>query len=159
MRCLVTGGCGFLGWHLSNRLADLGHEVIIFDLPGCERKERYGITILPRDVCNPYIDNPNKCIQFPNMDVVFHLAAMADIIPSIEKPSLYHYCNVTGTVNMLKFALEWGVKKFVYASSTSIYGIPCEYPTSENAKIDPQYPYALTKWIAEEYVRHWSKVY
>jgi len=90
---------------------------------------------------------------------VFHLAGLADIVPSIEQPDAYFKTNVTGTYNVLECARNSRVKRFIYAASSSCYGIPSEYPTPEHAAIKPEYPYALTKYMGEELVLHWSKLY
>src|SRR3954449_11540787 len=82
---------------------------------------------------------------------VFHLASLADIVPSIQRPVDYHRANVDGTVAVLEAARAAGVERFVYAASSSCYGIPDRYPTSEDAELRPEYPYALTKMIGERY--------
>jgi UDP-glucose 4-epimerase len=87
------------------------------------------------------------------------MAGLADIVPSIEQPDLYYQVNVSGTLNVLQCANEADVKRVVYAASSSSYGIPDEYPTPETAPISPQYPYALTKYMGEELVLHWSQTY
>jgi UDP-glucose 4-epimerase len=92
-------------------------------------------------------------------DWVFHLAALADIVPSIENPTEYYKSNVNGTFNVLQACRKYQVKKIIYAGSSSCYGIPDEYPTKENAAIGPQYPYALTKNIGEQLVMHWCQLY
>jgi UDP-glucose 4-epimerase len=84
---------------------------------------------------------------------------MADIVPSIESPKQYYECNVTGTFNVLEASRKAGIKKIIYAASSSSYGIPDKYPTPETSDIKPQYPYALTKYMGEELVIHWSKTY
>ena len=96
---------------------------------------------------------------FKGIDWVFHLAGIADIVPSIEQPDAYFQNNVFGTLNVLQCAREAGVKRLVYAASSSSYGIPDNYPTPETAAIQPQYPYALTKYMGEELVIHWAKIY
>jgi UDP-glucose 4-epimerase len=90
---------------------------------------------------------------------VFHLAALADIVPSIQRPMDYRHANVNGTFNVVEAARLAGVERLVYAASSSCYGIPEEYPTPENAKVQPQYPYALTKYMGEQAVMHWAQVY
>jgi UDP-glucose 4-epimerase len=92
-------------------------------------------------------------------DYVFHLAALADIVPSIVNPLGYFSANVDGTVIVLDVARRLGVKKLVYTASSSCYGIPDTYPTPENAEIQPQYPYAFTKWAGEQTALHWGQVY
>ena len=94
-----------------------------------------------------------------DVDWVFHMAGIADIVPSIERPDSYYQTNVTGTLNLLQCSLDAKVKRFVYAASSSSYGIPNIYPTPETSPIDPQYPYALTKYMGEELVLHWAKTY
>jgi UDP-glucose 4-epimerase len=96
---------------------------------------------------------------FDGVDWVFHLAALADIVPSIEKPREYFETNVDGTFNVLEAAKKANVKRFLYAASSSCYGIPSKYPTPESAPIRPQYPYALTKYLGEQLVLHWAQVY
>ena len=87
------------------------------------------------------------------------VAALADIVPSIENPIEYYNSNVTGTINVLKCSQKYKIKKFLYAASSSCYGIPTKYPTPESQKLSPQYPYALTKLLGEQLVMHWSKLY
>jgi UDP-glucose 4-epimerase len=87
------------------------------------------------------------------------MAALADVVPSIEAPRDYYEVNVSGTFNVLECSKEAGVKRFLYTASSSCYGIPENYPTSEDAPIQPQYPYALTKLLGEELVMHWEQVY
>ncbi len=162
MRAIITGGCGFIGSNLADALIDCGHEVIVIDnlITGRERNVKHlfdnpKFTLHKADI----IDfNSIKSI-FKDIDWVFHLAGMADIVPSIESPSPYYESNVTGTFNVLESARLSGVKKIVYASSSSCYGIPTQYPTTEESEIRPQYPYALTKYMGEELVMHWSQIY
>ena len=152
MRCLVTGGTGFIGNHLVQRLAELGHEVTVFDvLPPGVLYKLPNISWDLRDI--------TRGTYAGHCDWMFHLAARTDIVPSIERPLEYHRANVEGTVRMLDAAVQLGVKRFIYAGSTSIYGVPKEYPTPETAPADPLYPYALTKYLAELAVLHWGKVY
>ena len=162
MKALVTGGCGFIGSHLAEMLLALGHEVIILDNLVSGRKANinsfethsklsfHQVDICDRTAMRPYLER---------VDWVFHMAGLADIVPSIEQPDSYYQTNVTGTLNVLQCALEAGVKRFIYAASSSSYGIPDIYPTPETSPIDPQYPYALTKDMGEELVLHWSKTY
>ena len=91
--------------------------------------------------------------------MVFHLAALADIVPSIQDPDAYFRSNVTATFNVVHAAQQAGVKKLIYAASSSCYGIPNSYPTPESAKVAPQYPYALTKYLGEQIVLHWAQAF
>jgi UDP-glucose 4-epimerase len=162
MRALVTGGAGFIGSHLTERLLSQGHEVIVIDnLHSGRLKNLASVTDHPAftfhrgDIC----DQKGLTPFFEGVDWVFHLAGLADIVPSIEEPRAYYSVNVEGTFNVLEYAKAAQVKRLVYAASSSSYGIPTLYPTPETAPICPQYPYALTKYLGEELVMHWAKVY
>jgi UDP-glucose 4-epimerase len=162
VKVIVTGGCGFIGSHLAEMLINLGHEVTILDNLSCGRLEN-----IKSFFNNPRLTFINANIvelqqitpYFSGVDWVFHLAGIADVVPSIDQPDAYFHNNVTGTLNVLQCARDASVKRFIYAASSSSYGIPEKYPTPEEAKIDPQYPYALTKYMGEELVLHWSKIY
>jgi UDP-glucose 4-epimerase len=97
--------------------------------------------------------------HFEGVDVVFHLAGLADIVPSISEPRRYHRANVDGTISVLEAARMAGVGRVIYAASSSCYGLADTYPTPETAPMRPQYPYALTKWMGEQAVLHWGAVY
>ena len=99
--------------------------------------------------------------HFKDVDIVFHMAALADIVPSIVNPRGYYTANVLGTMNVLEASRLAGVKKFLYTASSSCYGIPPEgcYPTGEDVATSPQYPYALTKYLGEQTALHWGQVY
>lgn len=159
---LVTGGAGFIGSHLAERLVRDGHTVRVVDnfYIGREAnlapvKDSPRLSIHRGDVTDKTSIEP----LFDGVDWVFHLAAMADIVPSIDQPLPYHRANVDGTAHVLECARAAGVKRFLYAASSSCYGIPDIYPTPESAEIRPMYPYALTKTVGEQYVMHWHKVY
>lgn len=162
MRSLVTGGCGFIGSHLAEQLLELGHEVVIVDNLSCGRIENIQsysdhqeLTVINADI----IDRTQIASAFKGVDWVFHLAGIADIVPSIEQPDSYFQTNVIGTLNVLQCAKESGIKRLIYAASSSSYGVPDQYPTPEESPIHPQYPYALTKYMGEELVLHWAQVY
>lgn len=160
--CIVTGGAGFIGSHLVERLLKDGHEVIVLDNFSTGRPENLvhlkaetGLEVHRADVADYEVILP----FFVGVDWVFHIAALADIVPSIQKPYTYHKSNVEGTVSVLEAARSAGVKRFIYAASSSCYGVPDIYPTPETAPMRPMYPYALTKYVAEEYVLHWARLY
>lgn len=162
MKTLITGGAGFIGSHLSELLIEKGHEVTVVDsLLSGRLKNLQGIADHPRFrfVQADIRDLPSLQPVFEGVDWVFHLAGLADIVPSIEMPGQYYSTNVTGTFNVLESARQCGVKRVLYAASSSSYGIPEVYPTPETAPIRPQYPYALTKYMGEELVLHWANVY
>ena len=162
MKTIVTGGAGFIGSHLVDLLLEKGHEVIVIDnLCGGRKKniekalQNSKIKFYSYDIRNVGDIEP----LFENVDWVFHLAALADIVPSIEKPRAYFETNVDGTYNVLECSKKHNIKRFIYAASSSCYGIPDAYPTPESASAKPQYPYALTKYLGEQLVMHWSQVY
>ena len=162
MKSIVTGGAGFIGSHLVDLLLSKGHTVLAIDnLSGgwmknlAEAAKHPQFEFVQADIRDP------KALEglFDGADWVFHLAALADIVPSIEKPRDYFETNVDGTFNVLEAAKKANVKRFLYAASSSCYGIPTAYPTPENAPASPQYPYALTKYLGEQLVLHWAQVY
>jgi UDP-glucose 4-epimerase len=160
MKSLVTGGAGFIGSHLVDGLLALGHEVVVLDNFSTGRPENLGHVQGKVNVVECDISTPGEWIQYlKDVDWVFHLAALADIVPSIQQPDPYFRANVVGTFNILQASASAGVDRFVYAASSSCYGIPDDYPTPETAEIRPQYPYALTKRLGEELVMHWAQVY
>lgn len=162
MKALITGGAGFIGSHLAELLLCDGHEVTCVDNLFSGRIANLNAIIDHPAFSFHQEDIRDKARLFPifeGMDWVFHLAGLADIVPSIEKPEAYFDVNVKGTFNVLECSKEAKVGKVIYAASSSCYGIPEVFPTPETAKIDPRYPYALTKYLGEELVLHWEKVY
>lgn len=162
MRALVTGGAGFIGSHLAELLIAAGHEVVVVDNLTSGRMvslnkiaSHPGFRFVNADVRDVAAIMP----AFDGADWVFHLAGLADIVPSIEMPAQYFSTNVTGTLNVLECARSSGAKRFLYAASSSSYGIPATFPTPETSPIRPQYPYALTKYMGEELVLHWARLY
>jgi len=162
VKSVVTGGAGFIGSHLVDHLLADGHEVVVLDNLATGRREN-----LAHHNGSPHLttglldiaDYEAICPYFEGADWVFHLAGLADIVPSMQRPLDYHRANVDGTIGVLEAARAAGVRRFVYAASSSCYGIPDGYPTPETAEIRPQYPYALTKHLGERYVLHWGQVY
>ena len=157
---LVTGGAGFIGSHLVDALLAEDISVRVVDNYSTGRPENLAhvsgkVEIIEADIAKS--GSWQKSIQ--GADWVFHLGALADIVPSIQRPEDYFLANVNGTFNVLEAARNAGVKRFIYAASSSCYGIPKSYPTAETAEISPQYPYALTKRLGEELVMHWAQLY
>jgi len=161
MKILVTGGAGFIGSNLVDKLVDLGHEVIVLD--NLITGQLSNLKKVKNKIKFVNIDLSSKKARldkfFKKVDWVFHLAGLADIVPSIKNPSNYINSNVLGTLNVLEASRKHRVKKLIYAASASCYGIPTKYPTDENSKIDPKYPYALSKFLGEQLICHWFKVY
>lgn len=158
---VVTGGAGFIGSHMVDLLLLREFEVRVVDnLSGGHRRN------LEHHASNPDL----KCFWtdirslepasgvFADARYVFHFAGIGDIVPSIEWPAEYMDINIQGTVRVLECARHAGVKKLVYAASSSCYGLAAT-PTREDHPIAPQYPYALSKYLGEQSAFHWSKVY
>lgn len=160
MKSIITGGGGFIGSHLCELLLKEGHEIIVLDnfsLGKIDNLKNFKnkITIVKKDIRD--LNSINNL--FKKVHNVFHLAGLADIVPSIENPDDYFTTNVTGTYNVLKASINNKVKRFIYTASSSCYGIPNKFPTKETSEILPQYPYALTKRLGEELVMHFSQIY
>lgn len=160
MRSIVTGGAGFIGSHLCEKLLKLGHKVTVIDNFSIGKKKNLESIKNKISIIDSDIRDYKKIVNyFKRIDNVFHLAALADIVPSIEKPNDYFTVNVSGTFNVLQASVKNNIKRFLYSASSSCYGIPKRYPTSEASEIDPKYPYALTKRLGEELVMHFAKIY
>ena len=161
-KVLVTGGAGFIGSHLVDQLVEAGHSVTVIDnfstgRPGNLAHQKGNVRIVEADIMNFDVISSH----FRGQDIVFHIAALADIVPSIVNPRAYYTSNVLGTMNVVEASRLAQVQRLVYAASSSCYGIPLEefYPTAETAPISPQYPYALTKYLGEQTALHWGQVY
>ena len=159
---VVTGGAGFIGSHMVDLLAGAGYRVHIVDnLTGGR------LLNLEQHRSNPDVVFANRDIRtlepgdalFNGARYVFHFAGIGDIVPSIDRPVDYMSTNVQGTVRVLEAARYAGVRKLVYAASSSCYGLAEITPTPEDAPIQPQYPYALSKYQGEQAVLHWHAVY
>ena len=160
MKIIVTGGAGFIGSHLAEFLIKKGHKVIIIDNLSTGRLNniksfKNKVRFIKADISElgKWTEN------FKNAKIVFHLAALADIVPSIQNPKEYFQSNVVGTENIISASIKYKVKQVIYSASSSCYGIPKIYPTSETESIKPQYPYALSKNLGEQILMHYAKVY
>lgn len=162
MKVLVTGAAGFIGSHVVDRLLADGFDVIGVDnlevgrssnLKDAMTKTKF--SFIEMDIRN------SQTLREVCQDVVFiiHLAALADIVPSVENPEKYFETNVVGTFNIMQIARHVDARKVIYIASSSCYGIPKNLPTNELEEISPQYPYALTKYLGECLALHWGKVY
>ena len=161
-KVLVTGGAGFIGSHLVDQLVDNGHSVTVIDNFSTGRPENLAhqkgnVRVVEADIAD--FDAIAPC--FKGQSIVFHIAALADIVPSIVNPRAYYASNVLGTMNVVEAARLAKAQRFVYAASSSCYGIPPQefYPTPETTPVSPQYPYALTKYLGEQTALHWGQVY
>ena len=161
-KTIVTGGAGFIGSHMVDLLVKNGYEVTVLDNLANGRLDNIEhhkgrVKFAQVDIGDYNIDLD---IYFKDVDYVFHYAALADIVPSINEPLKYHRANVDGTIRVLEAAKKSkNLKKFVYAASSSCYGIPKIYPTPESSPMAPEYPYAHTKMVGEQYVMHWGQIY
>jgi UDP-glucose 4-epimerase len=164
MNFIVTGGCGFIGSHIVEKLSlNKRNKIYIIDnlsngrLKNIKKFLNSKVKFIKFDISKDF-KSLNSKISI-KIDAVIHFAALADIVPSITNPEKYFESNVVGTKNVIEYVKNKKIKKLVYAASSSCYGIPKKYPTSENENIDAKYPYALTKKIGEDLIMHWSKVY
>ena len=158
---IVTGGAGFIGSHMVDVLVARGYRVRIIDnLVGgreanvAHHADNPDVVFEPADIRS---FEPGHSL-FSDAAYVFHFAGIGDIVPSIERPIEYLSVNVQGTVHMLECARAANAKKFVYAASSSCYGL-ASTPTREDHPIAPQYPYALSKYQGEQAAFHWHQVY
>jgi UDP-glucose 4-epimerase len=158
---VVTGGAGFIGSHMVDVLVERGFSVRAIDNLAGGREENLA----------PHRNNPDLVLEkrdirscspddrlFRDARYVFHFAGIGDIVPSIERPLEYMSANVQGTAHMLECARNARVEKFVYAASSSCYGL-ASVPTREDHPIEPRYPYALSKYLGEQAALHWHRVY
>jgi len=158
---VVTGGAGFIGSHMVDVLVERGFSVRAIDNLAGGREENLA----------PHRNNPDLVLEkrdirscspddrlFRGARYVFHFAGIGDIVPSIERPLEYMSANVQGTAHMLECARHARVEKFVYAASSSCYGL-ASVPTREDHPIEPRYPYALSKYLGEQAALHWHRVY
>lgn len=163
MKVVVTGGAGFIGSNLVERLLrekDI-KKIVIIDY--CKNglaniKHLLGnkkIRLVKLNIINLKKNNKN----FKSADCVFHLAALIDMSSSLKEPSIYYKANVLGTLNVLEAMKYHNVSKIIYAASASCYGTTQKNFISENSKIQLNFPYAFTKYSAEQLIDHWSKVY
>jgi UDP-glucose 4-epimerase len=159
---VVTGGAGFIGSHMVDLLLGEGLEVRVLDNLSGGRLDNLShhrgtskLKVEVGDIRNIAID----AAVFKGAHYIFHFAGIGDIVPSIERPSEYMEVNVQGTVRMAEAARNAGVRKMVYAASSSCYGLASELPTTEHASIDTRYPYALSKYQGEQVTLHWNQVY
>ncbi len=160
IKYIITGGAGFIGSHLVEHFVKENKKIIVLDDLSTGRLEnikkfKNKIKFIKCDISK----KGSWTNEFKGKCYVFHLAALADIVPSIQNPKKYFESNVKGTLNILEACRNAKVLKFMYSASSSCYGIPKKYPTTEIEKINPAYPYALTKKMGEDLIVHWSKVY
>ncbi|ACO85699.1 GDP-mannose 4,6-dehydratase [Clostridium botulinum] len=157
MKVLVSGGAGFIGSNLVDKLINLGHNVCIIDnlstgnINNVNKKAQLYIN----DILDP---NVSKIFEKEKFDIVYHLAAQIDVQKSITNPIFDSDVNVCGTINIINNCVNYNVKKIVYSSSAAVYGHPGYLPIDEKHGIRPISYYGLSKYTAEEYIRLFSNL-
>jgi UDP-glucose 4-epimerase len=158
MNYIVTGAAGFIGSHLVDELLRQGHKVLAID----NNRENTKRNLPKRDnleIAAVDVRNIQAIKLTGEYDGLIHLAALADIVPSIEKPDEYFSNNVSGTLSVLELARIAKIKKFIYAASSSCYGLAKQWPATEDTPIKTEYPYAESKYLGERLVMHYARVY
>ena len=157
MKCLVTGGCGFIGSHIVDKLVELGQEVTVIDNHYADNEKFYyneKAQYISQDICNHQMTR----VFYTDVDWVFHCAAESRIGPAIENPLNATNINVTGTCTVLQCAREAGVKAFVYSSTSSGYGNN-PYPNVETQPDDCLNPYSVSEVAAEKLCKLYTEMY
>ena len=157
-KVLVTGGAGFIGSNLVDKLIEQGIEVIVLDNLSTGKKENINPKAVFHNVDLSKLTSADY-VLFKGVDVVFHLAALARVQPSIEDPVSFNEANINGTLNVLLASHKTGVKRVVYSASSSAYGNASIFPTPENHPTNPLSPYGLQKYVGEQYCKVFSEVY
>jgi UDP-glucose 4-epimerase len=149
--CLVTGGAGFIGSHIADRLVESGYRVVIIDDESTGFRENVNLeaVYIRGDVTN--LEDLRQVFSY-SIDAVFHIAGQASTIRSFDDPSEDLKVNVNGTINVLKMCLEYHVPRLLYASSMIAYGHPTAIPTPETEICSPISYYGITKYATERYV-------
>ncbi|MGH8004948.1 MAG: NAD-dependent epimerase/dehydratase family protein, partial [Limisphaerales bacterium] len=162
MKYLVTGGAGFIGSHVVGRLLGLGHSVVVLDDFSTGREENLAqhrgngnLAVYRKSVCGDL----NGLFEKEKPSIVLHLAALTRVQFSIKNPLLSHQVNVNGTVNLLEHCRRYGVLRFVFSSSSSVYGLQTRLPLNEKMPPHPISPYALQKLAGEQYCKLYHAIY
>ena len=162
MKILVTGGAGFIGSHMVDQLLGLGHSLVVLDDFSIGREENLArhrengnLTIYRKSVC----DDLSGLFETERPAAVLHLAALTRVQFSIKNPLLSHQVNVNGTVNLLEHCRRYGVLRFVFSSSSSVYGEQARLPLDEKMIPNPIFPYALQKLAGEQYCKLYHAIY
>ena len=147
---LVTGGCGFIGHHLVNRLVDIGKTVVVFDNLSTGKKERLpeGVKLYKLDLTIDELPN------LENVDAIYHLAATTSVEESLQNPAKYKNHILNATRRLLLWAKDMNARRVVMASTAAVYGDPSIIPTHEGVPVNPISPYAEYKWRAENHLAH-----
>jgi UDP-glucose 4-epimerase len=157
-KCLVTGGNGFIGSHITDRLVSLGHSVTVIDDHSAPENTKFYTNSLAK---NYKLDiSKDDCSHlFENTDYVFHLAARSRIQPTIESPGECFEVNVVGTQRVLEWSRMNGAKKLIYSGTSSLYGHQNAIPFQPNMPTDCLNPYSMSKWMGEQVCKLYSQLY
>ncbi|MEK7665112.1 MAG: SDR family NAD(P)-dependent oxidoreductase [Patescibacteria group bacterium] len=157
MKCLVTGGAGFIGSHLVDKLIEKKYKVVVVDDLSAGKKENLNqkAVFYKVDICDFEKIKP----LFKGVDFVFHLAAIPKVSSSVEDPAGTSKINILGTINVFKAALDNGVKRVVFASSSAVYGNQKKLPLKEDLKLNPLSPYGLQKLTGEQFAKLFTDLY
>lgn len=156
-KIIVTGGAGFIGSHLVDRLIEEGNEVLVIDNLSTGKKENLNpkARLIEQDICDLEAIKP----YFEGVDLVFHLAAIPRVLVSVENPVLTSRTNIMGTINVFEASRIAKVKRIVSTSSSSVYGNQKTLPLKEEMIPDPVSPYGLQKWVGERFAKMYSSLY
>ena len=157
MKYLVTGGAGFIGSHLADKLIQQGHQVVIIDdlSTGEKRNLNSKAKFYKIDICDFEKIKP----LFQDIDYVFHLAAIPRVPISVKNPVITSRVNILGTINVFKAGIDNKVKRIVFASSSSVYGNQEKLPLEESMKPNPISPYGLQKLVGEQFAKLFTDLY
>lgn len=158
MKVLVTGGAGFIGSHVVDLLVGMDYQVVVVDNLVTGKKENVNPKAVFRelDICGPELED---VFNEERPEVVFHLAAQATVPRSVDDPLYDAKVNIAGTLNVLELMHQYGSRKIIYSSSAAIYGNPVELPVAESHPLAPISPYGLSKYVAEEYIMLYNRMY
>lgn len=160
MKCLVTGGAGFIGSHIASALCEEGHEVAVFDNLSSGYRDNLDGIPLARPLMEADIRDPEALRDaMTGVDWVFHQAALVSVSDSVERPRENHEINLTGTLHVLEAARAAGVRRVIFAASAAAYGNAPETPKRETMAPAPESPYALAKVAGEYYLRVYARLY
>ena len=158
MKCLVTGGCGFIGSHIVDKLILIGYEVVVIDDLSAQENERFyyndQVTYWQKDISK---DDCNDI--FKSVDYVFHLAARSRIQPTIGAPNECFEVNVVGTQRVLEWSRLHSVKRVIYSGTSSLYGQQNSIPFAPNMPADCLNPYSMSKWMGEQVCKLYNQLY
>ena len=158
MISLVTGGCGFIGSHIVDKLISLGHEVRVIDDLSAQENENFYYND-QAEYWNHDIAKDDCCLIFKNVDYVFHLAARSRIQPTIGSPNECFEVNVVGTQRVLEWSRLNSIKRLVYSGTSSLYGKQNTIPFAPNMPADCLNPYSMSKWMGEQVCKLYNQLY